>query len=868
MKGYDNANGDSRGILERFLPTIFRKSTDGTPTHNAILGAIKQSIETTRDELASMSYEVYFTKATGKFLDMYGKYIGLDRLELEDDDTYRGRLLSYVKTQRGTISAIVEGIQSELGKDVNVSIYETWRNIFILNKSNLNGLDYIMGKKYRYGVIEITLDTYVDNDVLKSIVNKYKAHGVLVYYKYSLGGTSNVWDLMVDNTENYFLDGDTVIGDKQQVYFKNMKTYLADSPTTVSDLALFKTNTSDLNGSDILSGNPSNAYLYDKTKSPYFHLIGYVSDNVSVDSYPDVYDYVYKNNVVIPGGRNLFLNSRMLPNGYGTNGSVTVTVEPFDSTTNMWHIVSPQNNGTGVGIYLWGYADNKIATNSYWSYSADIKGTGRAVNFGIELGQKNPVSGSIGSDWSRISQTGYIDTNPKHVVMYFDTTNTPLDVYIKLTKLEVGNTPTDWTPAPEDNDHSMDVYRFGTEPYITLSKEDTNTYTFAPDAGSSPVFAFNMSRILANNGYNDQVKNFSSNQVTEIGIHTKGSETGLPNTTVIVKGNTGTPVSGSFQDTNPNKLFNSEFTPDMSGWYDRGAPTTQMPEPAYGTPINGSNTYAPSPIPFSRLQSAPVAVTPGMVVSYSMVKTGTYWSYLNASDEKGNIINVPGTSNNEIAGSNAYGTGYTKIENITIPAGVNYLSLGVWNWNSGFTAISQPMLTFSSKVGEYTPGYYSQSDKDNKLRYALSNNSSGDYTYNLSTPSQVSAVSINDYYPYGRSKRVITASGAGTTVPLGIFDTQTTPTMTVPNYATLNKDTITRYVDSVYVNTDVPLSALRIYNFTTQRWESVPAGRFNVGNYLKDSISIPGSYLLIKSTVNTIKYLDIDVTLLNLGVTK
>ena len=150
------------------------------------------------------------------------------------------------------------------------------------------------------------------------------------------------------------------------------------------------------------------------------------------------------------GGRNLFLNSRVLPNGYDTNGSVTVTVEPFDSTTNMWHIVSPQNNGTGIGIYLWGYADNKIATNSYWSYSADIKGTGKVVNFGIELGQKNPVSGSIGSDWSRISQTGYIDNNLKTIIMYFDTTNTPLDVYIRLPKLETGNLPTDWSPAPED----------------------------------------------------------------------------------------------------------------------------------------------------------------------------------------------------------------------------------------------------------------------------------------------------------------------------------------------------------------------------------------------------------------------------------
>ena len=159
------------------------------------------------------------------------------------------------------------------------------------------------------------------------------------------------------------------------------------------------------------------------------------------------------------GGRNLYLNSKILAEGIDVNGNsnVTVTTEWADSehTTKMWHIVSPQNNGSGVGIYIWGYADNKITTNSYWSYSADIKGTARAVNFGIENGQKNPVVGNIGSDWSRISQTGYIDTNLKTIIMYFDTTNTPLDVYIKLPKLEVGNLPTDWTPAPEDTDNKI-----------------------------------------------------------------------------------------------------------------------------------------------------------------------------------------------------------------------------------------------------------------------------------------------------------------------------------------------------------------------------------------------------------------------------
>lgn len=152
-----------------------------------------------------------------------------------------------------------------------------------------------------------------------------------------------------------------------------------------------------------------------------------------------------------------------------------------------------------------------------------------------------------------------------------------------------------------------------------------------------------------------------------------------------------------------NQIVNSEFAPDMSGWYGQGLQTEMLP---YGltAPANGSNVYAPSTVPFSRLQSAPVAVTPGMVVSYSMVKKGTYWSYLNASDAKGNIINVPGTSSNEIAGSNKNNSGYTKAENITIPAGVNYVSLGVWN--SGFTAISQPMLVFSATVGTYVAGNY------------------------------------------------------------------------------------------------------------------------------------------------------------------
>lgn len=176
----------------------------------------------------------------------------------------------------------------------------------------------------------------------------------------------------------------------------------------------------------------------------------------------------------IIGGRNLYLNSRVLSDVYGTNGNVTVTVEPFDSTTNMWHLVAAQGTGaTVVGVYIFNYANGKIPNNSYWSYSVDIKGIGKIITLGLEGSDISTIRGIIGNNWSRISQTGYIsEPKFKTLVMYFDTINSPLDVYIKLPKLEIGNVDTDWSPAPEDvpsNDAQL-VHKAGNE---TISGDKT-----------------------------------------------------------------------------------------------------------------------------------------------------------------------------------------------------------------------------------------------------------------------------------------------------------------------------------------------------------------------------------------------------------
>ena len=552
MKGYNSANGDKRGILERFLPTTYRTTSDGSNAHNAFLGAIKNSIETTRDDVENISLQVYFTKATGRFLDLYGKYIGLSRNTEESDESYRDRLVSYIKTKRGTIDAIISGIRNELNDpDVPVSIYETWRNIFILNQSKLNGLDYIMGEKYRYAVIEVTIGKYVEPDILKDIVSRYKAYGVLVIYRYSLGITDNYYDSIVDFSDNYYnSDKEYSTIPTTEPYFNNYTVTLGDSPLTTKEINSFTTNKSNINGNDVLSGNPENAYIYDYNNSPSHHIIGYVPN--STQSIDDPYDYVYQNTKVdisTVGGRNLLLNSQTLSFRAWNNSVTTSTKVSYDSATNMWHITSPKGSSGNEGIYFLqtDNVSNIITSGQQWAFSFDIKGTGVYSQFGIEWSSPfNKPSGNVPTDWTRVSSTGTVaGTGTKPVIIYFDTTNTLLDVYIKLPKLEVGNLPTDWTPAPEDTP-KIYTYPFTTESYFVTSKKDNNYFEFDVPDGKSLVLGVDTLSFLRNNGYTDKIKSYSPTSISAINVYTKGTEVGLPPTAISPIASNGDAITGSF----------------------------------------------------------------------------------------------------------------------------------------------------------------------------------------------------------------------------------------------------------------------------------------------------------------------------------
>ncbi|WP_134658772.1 phage tail protein [Weissella cibaria] len=154
------------------------------------------------------------------------------------------------------------------------------------------------------------------------------------------------------------------------------------------------------------------------------------------------------------GGRNLLLNSKILSWGVGTNTATTSTKVSYDSTTNMWHITSPKGGSGNAGIYFSqvNNVSNVITQGQQWALSFDIKGTGVYSDKHIGVEGSNPFNsptGNVPSDWTRVFSTGTA-TGKNAIIIYFNSINVALDVYIKLPKLEVGNKATDWSPAPED----------------------------------------------------------------------------------------------------------------------------------------------------------------------------------------------------------------------------------------------------------------------------------------------------------------------------------------------------------------------------------------------------------------------------------
>ena len=276
MLGYKNATGDDRRLFMRFLPTPWRNLTDEKNTHNALLGSITTLAETEEEDLKQSKDESFLDTASGVFLNKWGNFSGVFRRDNETDEHYRTRIKHWFTKKKGTVNSLVDNILEEFEDDnLDVYIYEPWRNIFYLNRSLLNGVDHLQGHYYRFAVIDIHISENIDVKRLAYIVDRYKDAGVMVYFTYENGMNldASVYDLQLhpEFSAEAFIDF-------------NGSHYLQDTfplgalanPDKV-DANLFYTNDSHLNGEDVLSGSP----YHDRN---HYNFIGYGPLDKTLDS--------------------------------------------------------------------------------------------------------------------------------------------------------------------------------------------------------------------------------------------------------------------------------------------------------------------------------------------------------------------------------------------------------------------------------------------------------------------------------------------------------------------------------------------------------------------------------------------------------
>ena len=169
------------------------------------------------------------------------------------------------------------------------------------------------------------------------------------------------------------------------------------------------------------------------------------------------------------GGRNLFIGSKSTPlsisgfNGTPIDGYTNIHTETIDGYSVAYWRVSP--NTSNVGPYFYFNKQGRLPdrkNGEYWTISFDAKGDISGVLKASVIESQNPLNWSLsyGTEWTRCFFSALITNEGKQAFVFYSsgvgvTSVDNARIYIRRIKIEYGNKPTDWTPAPEDVDASI-----------------------------------------------------------------------------------------------------------------------------------------------------------------------------------------------------------------------------------------------------------------------------------------------------------------------------------------------------------------------------------------------------------------------------
>lgn len=180
------------------------------------------------------------------------------------------------------------------------------------------------------------------------------------------------------------------------------------------------------------------------------------------------------------GGRNLIPDSAPKTTGggwagtSGTKSLVSDTVAPFGQVLKATYSAS----GTGGGSYKSPKA--RLTVGKVYSWSVWLKAS-KNMNMRVGMEQGGVKTCSVTTTWQKFSHTFTATDYPNHAfIMYVSgTTVTSGDHYFAHSiMVEEGNKPSDWSPAPEDINASIEAKASKTDVYTkseTYSKTETDS---------------------------------------------------------------------------------------------------------------------------------------------------------------------------------------------------------------------------------------------------------------------------------------------------------------------------------------------------------------------------------------------------------
>lgn len=154
-----------------------------------------------------------------------------------------------------------------------------------------------------------------------------------------------------------------------------------------------------------------------------------------------------------------------------------------------------------------------------------------------------------------------------------------------------------------------------------------------------------------------------------------------------------------------NQLFNTEFSPDLQGWK-----TVRDPFVLSGSYKGSNQLLNTATTSGNRLYADLIYVKDIPAISFSVVNDS--WVVVRGYGQDRKLLR-------ELYSQSRTGYGLNKMENKAIPSDVYYVEFGFQSSAGGY--VSQPMLTFSDKVGKYVQGNYNNNASVAKAQLTADN---------------------------------------------------------------------------------------------------------------------------------------------------